>query len=245
MKFLFWITLTALSACTQMNKKSEPQIVPIHVSNEQIKSCIDYQKTTLDKAYRVVKKKTGSEIIFEDRPKDARKFLANFDQTKGLVKPKSQLVQNILASCNPELIKQFDQEYKRLSDCSLLFSELNYFQSLAEGMRKYSWPIDLKLEAKKVALDYVAYFTEGNYPLLNRLVALSVLDELSVNQVINKDLHPEIKQLMQDSRNYVEGLRSKLNNEPKLTCNGLDVIRDELNYSKSVGEKLKEFLKRI
>ncbi len=91
----------------------------------------------------------------------------------------------------------------------------------------------------------MTYFSEGHFPLLNRLVALSVLDELSVNEVVNKDLHNEIKVLMQESREYVEGLRLKLNKDPGLSCESISIIRDELSYSNIVAQKMKNFLARI
>ena len=177
--------------------------------------------------------------------KVAREVLGKFDMNLGLTKPKANLVQNILQKCDTAAIQEFDSKYKQISQCSLMFSELNYFQSLAVALNKYPWPVDLKLEGKKVALDYVKYFSEGNYPLLNRLVALSVLDELSVNQIVNKDIHQEVVKLMQESRAYVEGLRLKLNKDPGFTCDSLSIIRDELAYSDVIAKKLKGYLERI
>jgi hypothetical protein len=126
-----------------------------------------------------------------------------------------------------------------------MFSELNYFQSLALALNKYQWPTILKLEAKKIAIDYVRYYSEDTYPLLNRLIALSVLDELSVNKVVNQNLHIEIKNLMQESRIYVEGLRLKLNKDPGISCASLSIIRDELDYSNQIAQKIKHLLTRI
>jgi hypothetical protein len=76
-------------------------------------------------------------------------------------------------------------------------------------------------------------------------VALSVLDELSANEIVNKDLHEEIKVVMQESRIYVEGLRLKLNKDPGLSCDSMGIIRDELAYSDLVAKKMKNFLGRI
>ncbi len=126
-----------------------------------------------------------------------------------------------------------------------MFSELNYFQSLAYALSNYKWPMILKLEGKKIGLDYVRFYSQGSFPLLNRLIALSVLDELSVHQIVNKDLHQDIKILMQESRTYVEGLRVKLNKDPGLSCQSMSIVQEELEYSDLVAKKMQEFLTRI
>lgn len=245
MKIHLLMALVILSSCSQFSKKNETQIGPVKVSENEIQECRQYQKTVLDRAYSEVKGSKNADIYFTKDIKLAREVLQKFDVKVGLIKPKADLVQNILHQCDAESIKEFDQKYKLLGKCFLMFSELNYFQSLAVAIKQYPWPADLKLEGKKVAVDYVKYFSEGEYPLLNRLVALSVLDELSVNEVVNKDLHNEIKILMHESRAYVEGLRVKLNKDPGLSCDSLGIIRDELAYSDVVAKKLKNFLERI
>jgi hypothetical protein len=63
--------------------------------------------------------------------------------------------------------------------------------------------------------------------------------------MVERKLHADIKQLMENSRVYVEGLRLKLNKDQGLSCQSLDIIRDELEYSKEVSLKMKDFLKRI
>jgi hypothetical protein len=245
MKISLLLALAFIVSCAQMTKKTEPKIEPVVVSDKDIQQCREYQKNVLDRAYTEVKGAKNGEIEFIKDSKLAREVLAGFDINRSLVKPKSVLVQNILKQCDEKTIKEFDDQYKAIGKCSVMFSELNYFQSLAIALNKYPWPIDLKLEGKKVALDYVRYFSEGEFPLLNRLVALSVLDELSINNVVNKELHNDIKVLMQESRIYVEGLRLKLNKDPGLSCDSLNIIRDELSYSNLVSQKMKTFLTRI
>jgi hypothetical protein len=245
MKIFSMMALVILTSCSQFSKKPETQIVEVKFSETDIQECRDYQKTVLDRAYTEVKGSPTSEIYFTKDPKLAREVIGKFDIKFGLTKTKADLVQNILHQCDNKRIKEFDDKYKMLGKCSLMFSELNYFQSLAVALKKYPWPTDLKLEGKKVSLDYVKYFSEGNFPLLNRLVALSVLDELSANEIVNKDLHDEIKVVMQESRTYVEGLRLKLNKDPGLSCDSMGIIRDELAYSDLVAKKMISFLARI
>lgn len=245
MKFNLTAMLIIVSACSQMSKQAQPKIVPVNISDADLQQCITYQKNVLDRAYSTPKGLKDGQPEFTKDIKAARKFLGQFDVSAGLSKPKVQLVSNIINQCDPVAIKEFDNQYKSLGKCSLMFSELNYMQSLAAALNTYKWPTDLKLEGKKVAVDYVKYFSDGTFPLLNRLVALSVLDELSVNQVVNKELHNEIKTVMQESRSYVESLRQKLNKDTGLSCEGLDIIRDELAYSDVVGKKMINFLKRI
>lgn len=175
----------------------------------------------------------------------ARKYLSEFDINKGLPVAKANLVKGIIQHCSQERVKEFDATYKALNRCSLTFSEMGYFQSLAGALKSYRWPVDLKLEAKKVALDYVRFYADGDFPLINRLVALSVLDELSVNQVVDVNLHPEIKQHMMDARGYVESLRAKLDSDPELSCDSINIIREELEYSNALSKKLQNLLKRI
>jgi len=231
------LMLCIVCSCAQFSKKSRPKVESVKIAEKEINQCHEYQKTVLDRAYTEIGVADKTEIYFTKDLKLAREVLGKFNVTSGLTKPKATLVQNILKQCDPDLIKQFDTEYKLLGKCSLMFSELNYFQSLAVALKKYPWPADLKLEGKKVAMDYVRYFSEGDFPLLNRLVALSVLDELSINQIVNKDLHKEIKALMQDSSVYVEGLRMKLNKDPGLSCESLSIVRDELAYSDLIAKK--------
>lgn len=243
MKTLFPLLLLAIAACSQTGKKKA--VEPVQVSDKEIQECREYQSTILDKGYKEVKSDRGIELVFENDTTLARKYLGGFEAEKSLTQKRATLVQNIISDCSAETLKKFDEDYKRLGSCQVMFSELNYFQSLASALHKYPWPTDLKLEGKKVALDYVRYYAEGQFPLLNRLVALSVLDELSVNQVVNKDLHQKIKLQMEEAQAYVEGLRQKLNRDPRMTCDGLDIIRDELAYSDKVAAKMKEFLNKI
>lgn len=247
MKFALILIPLVLVSCSQFSQKAAPKQEPVKISMSEVNECRQYQQDVLDKAYREVKnkKKKTSELMFNPNRYEARALISKFDVEKGLTKKKSALVSNILNQCNGDLIKKFDQDYKTLGTCSLMFSELSYFQSLASALKNFPWPTDLKLEGKKVALDYVRYFSEGDFPLLNRLVALSVLDELSVNEVVNKNLHNEIKVVMEESRIYVEGLRAKLNQDPSLSCDSLGVIREELEYSRQVAKKMQGFLARI
>lgn len=240
MKWLLIVCLFSLS-CAQAPKKAAFLKVEVFISEADVEACIDYQKTVLDPSFAIKK----DVLVFTPDQKIARRALSSFDIEKGLVKPKAQMVENILNQCDSDLIKKFDSEFNRAGKCSVMIAEWNFFQGLAQALNKYPWPTDLKLEGKKVALDYVRYFSEGQFSLLNRLIALSVLDELSVNKVVNEGLHPEIKKLMNESQVYVEGLRSKLSKDPKLTCDSLTIIRDELIYSEKVGKKILEFLTRI
>lgn len=240
MKWMSLICLLALAACSQTPKKEKIQ--EVRVSPNAIEVCQDYQKNIIDHAYIIHK---DNSVQFTRDFNLARAVLAQFDTEKSLTKPKATMVQNILKECNEENIQTFNSEYKRVGTCSIMWSELNFFQGLAMAIKKYPWPADLQLEAKGIALDYVRYYSEDHYPLLNRLVALSVLDELSVNQIVNKDLHQEIKVLMQESQNYVQGLQMKINKDPALTCDSLQIIRDELSYADEVGKKMKDLLNRI
>ncbi len=239
------MALTILSSCSQVSKKDEHKIEPVIVSEKEIQECLDYQQNVLERAYNKPEGSKDGSVVFTKDVKLAREFLGKFDVSKDLSKTKSQLVQNIINQCNTENLKEFDSKYKLLGKCTIMFSELNYFQSLAVALNKYPWPVDLKLEGKKVAVDYVKYFSEGSFPLLNRLVALSVLDEMSVNSVVNKDLHKDIEEVMQESKMYVEGLRKKFTKDPGLSCESLEIIRDELKYSDAVAKKMTAFLERI
>lgn len=241
MKWISVIGLMLVAACSQ-TPKNDTKLEVVRISPNAIEVCQNYQKNILDQAY--TQSKDGSVHFTRDQGL-ARSALSRFDVEKGLIKQKTAMIQNILKQCDAEKIKTFNDELKRVAGCSLMFSELNFFQGLASALKKYPWPMDLTLEGKKVALDYVRFFSQGHYPLLNRLVALSVLDELSINQIVNKDLHQEIKVLMQESQAYVEGLKMKLIKDSGLTCESLHVMRDELAYSELMGQKMQELLTRI
>jgi hypothetical protein len=185
------------------------------------------------------------QLSFVGDEREATYAITSFDISKGLVDSKAALVRNILHKCDADSIKQFDQDFKLLNTCTTLFSELDYFQALVNGMQVHDWPTNLKLEGKNLALKYVRYFSEGDYPLLNRLAALSVLDELSVHQFVNPSLHGEIKAVMTEAQNYVLGLNERVKRKRTLDCSGLDVIREELLYSQKVGAKLKDYLGRL
>lgn len=245
MKKCLFLILLISTACSQMTKTNPAKDIPVKISQSDLVQCNEYQKNVLEKAFKEVKNSKNSEFQFTKDPKEARALIANFDVTKGFAEQKSIMIRNILNSCNQDRIKKFDEEYKKYSACSLMFSELNYFQSLASALSNYKWPMILKLEGKKIGLDYVRFYSQGSFPLLNRLIALSVLDEFSVHQIVNKDLHQEIKTLMQESRTYVEGLRGKLNKDPGLSCQSMSIVQEELEYSDLVAKKMQEFLTRI
>lgn len=242
MKWVVLLNLVVVMSCSQAPKNNPVKIEEVRISPKAIQACLVYQKSTLDQAYTVQQDNT---VHFTRDFNLARALIQNFDIEKGLSKPRATLVQNILQQCDEEKIKIFNDEYKRTGSCSLMWSELNFFQGLSVAIKKYPWPADLQLEGKRIALDYVRYYSQGHYPLLNRLVALSVLDELSVNQIVNQDLHPDIKLLMQESQAYVKGLKMKLNKDPALSCDSLQIMREELSYSDDVGKKMQAFLTRI
>jgi hypothetical protein len=242
MKWISLLSLVLIAACSQTPKKNPAKYEVVRISPKEIQACLVYQKSTLDQAYTVQK---DNSIQFTRDFNMARALIQNFDIEKGLTKPRATMVQNILSQCDEESIKAFNAEYKRTGACSLMWSELNFFQGLAVAIKKYPWPADLQLEGKKIALDYVRYYSQGHFPLINRLVALSVLDELSVNQIVNKDLHPEIKILMQESQAYVQGLKMKLNKDPALSCESMEIIREELSYADELGNKMQGLLSRI
>lgn len=228
-----------LVSCAQSPKVTKKEV---RLTTSDLNSCLAYKKNVLDAAYTL--KKNGS-VEFTRDADLARTFLNQFDSSQSLSQVRAQMVQNILNDCRDDNVAAFNAEFYRANSCEVLFSELNFFQGLAFGLQKYYWPTDLKFEGKKVALDYVRYYSEGDFPLLNRLVALSVLDELSVNQVVNPKLHVEIKEIMSSAQQYVEGLKQKVNPGPTLSCASFDVIREELAYSKKVGSKVQELLKKI
>ncbi len=241
----FIISLFFLIGCTHFKDKPIPKDEPFKITETEIQECKDYKKNILQKAFREIKSKKSVDLVFVKDPQEAQSFLQKFDVSKGLMSQKSIMVKNIINYCDDERVKKFDQDYKAFGSCSLMFSELSYFQALSVALKDYRWPTLLKLEGKKVALDYVRFFAEGSYPLLNRLVALSVLDELCSNGIINKELHKEVKVIMDQSRDYVETLRTRLTNDPGLSCKSIDIVRDELEYSNKVATKMKEMLKQI
>lgn len=242
MQWLSLLSLIFIVACSQTPKKEPIKIEEVRVSTKAIEACQIYQRSILDQAYLVHK---DNSVQFTRDYNLARALIQNFDMEKALSKPKATMMQNILLQCDEEKIKTFNSELKRVGKCSLIISELIFFQALAVAIKKYPWPADLQLEGKRIALEYVRYYSQGNYPLINRLVALSVLDELSVNQIVNKDLHPEIKNLMHESQAYVQGLKMKLNKDPALSCESLQVMREELSYSGELGQKMQALLLRI
>ena len=244
MKIYLPLVVLLLASCSMFEKK-KPELVPVRYTLNDIQECRDYQKDVLDKSYKEVTANKDVVIVFTNDVKEARESFSKFDVKKSMIDIKVGLMNNVLQSCDENSLKQFDQDYKQLAGCQLMFSELRYFQSLASALNRYPWPIDLQLEGKKTALDYVRFYSEGKYPLLNRLIALSVLDELSVNQIVNKDLHPEIKLVMEDAQRYVEQLQKKLTTSQSLTCEGLDIMSEELIYSEDVAKKMQGFLKRI
>jgi hypothetical protein len=233
-----FLLLLCLSACSSKEKVQSAAPLQVKFTEQDLNQCHQYEQRVLIGAI-------SGESDFAKDESQARKFLLEFDVNKGLPLAKANLVKGIIQSCSAERIKEFDAAYKSLNRCSLTFSEMGYFQSLAGALRSYRWPTDLKLEGKKVALDYVRFYADGEFPLINRLVALSVLDELSVNQVVDVNLHSEIKQHMMDARGYVESLRSKLDSDPELSCESINIIREELEYSNLLSKKLQDLLKRI
>ena len=245
MKKTLFVILLMLAACSQFQSRKESRLIPVNISEKQILECHQYQKSVLDAAYTQVKGSKNSELNFVRNVNTAREILGKFDLSMGLNEPKAHIIQNILHHCDPQLLKVFDDQNKLLGKCNLMFSELNFFQALALGLKKYSWPVDLKLEGKKIALDYVTHFSQGDFSLLDRLVALSVLDELSVNHIVNEDLHKEIKIIMDESKLYVEGLERRLSKNKEQSCESLEVIREESVYSQIVSVKIRNLLKRI
>ncbi len=243
MQNIFFLMLFFLGSCSQIKQK-EFQDVPVRVTDAQVDECLDYKKEVLDNVYSEIKVESGSDYIFTKSLSEARSSFQKFDLSKSLIKSKVTMINNILNSCNEEKIKKFNEDFKIFGRCSLMNSELNYFQALAKALGR-PWPMILKLEGKKLAVDYVRYFSAGRFPLLERVVALSVLDELSINQVINKDLHNEIKTLMLETHYYVESLKHKINQESHLSCESAEVIRLDLEYSDVVGKKMRDLLRRI
>ena len=242
MKSFLLLGMLFLLACSQIEKKTESNVEVVRVTTDQIDQCLDYQKNIIDLSYTINR---DNSVQFTRDFNLARAVIAQFDMDKALSKPRATMVQNILKVCDEEKIKEFNADLKRIGRCSPMWSELNFFQGLSTALKKYPWPTDLQLEGKKVALDYVRYYADGHYPLINRLVALSVLDELSVNQIVNKDLHPEIKIQMQEAQRYVEGLRMKLTKNPEVSCGNLTIMREELTYADLVGKKINSLLTRI
>ena len=240
MKWMSLICLLVISSCSQTPKKEKKQ--EVRISPRAIEVCQDYQKNIIDQSYTIQK---DNSVQFTRDINLARAVLSQFDIEKSLAKQRATMVQNILSECNQDKIQIFNSEFKRVGSCSIMFSELNFFQGLAVAIKKYPWPTDLQLEAKGIALDYVRYYSEDHYPLLNRLIALSVLDGLSVNHIVNKDLHNQIKALILESQNYVQGLQMKINKDPTLTCNSLQIVRDEFSYSDELGNKMKDLLNRL
>lgn len=236
-----WFFLAALiSACSQTPKEDFPKNV--RITGSEIQSCRDYKQDVLDRGFKV--DKDGNPEFTRDLNL-AREVLAKFDHSQGLTNKSVGLFKNIIHECNDEAMKRFNEEYSKTEACVLIMHELQFFQGLAFALKKYPWPTDLQLEGKKVALDYIRYYAQGEYPLLNRLIALSALDELSVNQVVNESLHPEIKNIMLESQAYVQNLKGRFKQSRTLNCEKMDIVRDELAYSQTIAEKLRELLKRI
>lgn len=244
MRYFVLMSCFLFYSCSNQKIEKNHQPKPVNFSEADIKECHEYESTVLRRAYREVLGHQRNELVFTSNAFEARELLSKFDVTKGLTIPRANLVHNILLNCTPEKALKFNEEYKALSACSLIFSELSFFQALSQGLNKFPWTAELKLEARKVALDYVSFYSKGDFPLLNRLIALSVLHELSVNQIVGQNLHSDIKIIMEDSQKYVEGLRGKLKGSG-LTCESLEVMREELDYSKKVAKQMQELLKRI
>lgn len=239
MKSYILMTLILFSCAHKAPTKAPSNDAEVKLTEKDIRECKAYENEVLMSA------RGNEKMVFAEDETSARSFLNRFDVTKGLPTVKAGLVNSILRDCSEERMNNFDVMYKFVNRCTLTFSELEYFQTLAVALKTYRWPIDLKLEGKKVALDYVKFFSEGDFPLVNRLVALSVLDELSVNKIVNEKLHSEIRQHMSDAKTYVESLQLKVENEQALSCRSLSIMKEELEYSSKVSKTIKDLLTRI
>lgn len=234
-----WLLALLLVACSHKDSARKGETVPeVKLTEKDIQECTEYERLVLQGAQDQDKKFARDEDT-------ARDYLARFDVNKALPLPKSGIMSGILRECDQERVQRFNVMYKFMNKCNIMFSELEYFQALAGALGEYRWPTDLKLEGKRIALDYVRFYSTGSFPLLNRLVAMSVLDELSVNQVVDKKLHAEIKAHMQEASTFVESLRSRLNTAETLSCQSLDILREEQAYSQKISGTLSELLKRI
>jgi hydrogenase maturation factor len=245
-KIIFCSLAFLLNGCAQRPPEQAPlKLEEVHVSSAEIRNCQRYQQEVLLKAHHEIRKPQYTQLIFTPNADEALYFISQFDVGQGLPDKKSNLIRNIIHRCDAVSLEVFNQNFKRLNECSLSLSELGFFQALAAAIQEYKWPASLKLEAKGLALNYVRYFSQGDYPLIHRLVALSVLDELSVREIIDIKLHQKIKSLMLESQQYVEALQRRIALNSVQGCESVSVIRDELKYSRQMALQMQQLLGQL
>ena len=185
-------------------------------------------------------------MAFDSRPKYALKILEQFDLSQGFKKEKQELIKGILTYCNAQRIKDFNTNFMHLGRCDLGFSELTFFQIAVERIRKRQWPLEMELEAKRQAIQYVTYFSDNrDHSLLDRLIALSLLDELSAYSIVSPLLHSEIKTILLQSQDFIRSLEGQISKNKELHCDNLNILEKEIKYSQLVGQKLKTLLQKI
>ena len=225
-----WILLLITYSCAQAPQKKLP--LPFSILDTQVNKCLRYKKEVLD-------------LAFDSRPEVAQNTLEKFDLKAGFKEEKEQLISGILSSCDEERVKRFQHNYNQISRCELGFSELSFFQLAVEKMRKRQWPLEMDLEAKRLALEYVTFYsTSKNYPLLDRLIALSILDELSAYSIVPLELHNDLKAILIESQEFIKKLE-QINKSKQISCDNLKIMEEEIKYSQSVGEKLRKLLQKI
>jgi hypothetical protein len=207
--------------------------LPDEIANQEVNQCLNYKKNVL-------------EMAFDSRPEFASNILEQFDLAQGFKQEKQQLIKGILGSCDSQRIKIFNSNFKQISRCDLGFSELTFFQKAVEKMRKRQWPLEMDLEAKRQAIQYITYFSDQrHHSLLDRLIALSILDELSAYSIVSQSLHPEIKKILLEAQDFIFHLEKQVLKNKELNCENLDTLEQEIKYSQEVGHKLKRLLQRI
>lgn len=215
MLLLLLVTLS----CAQTSKKKTP--LPFAILETQVNKCLSYKKEVLENT-----------------------SLNKFELKAGFKDEKEQFITGILSFCDEERIKKFQYSYDQISRCDLGFSELVFFQSVIQKIRKRDWPITEELEAKRIVKEYIMYYsTTKNHPLLDRLIALSVLDEMSVYSVIPFDLHSQIKQIILESQDFILNLEKSLTSK-NISCENLEGLRKEIFYSQEIGRKIKGLIKK-
>jgi len=218
-----------------------PTPIPYSVSQDDLDQCLKYKQDILDESVIV---KQGTAHFIEAIPY-VRESFYQFKLKESIRSINTAATMHLVNNCNESNLKKFTEIASSSQQCELSFYELNYFQALTSALKKYDWPIDVKLEGKKLALDYVKTIAKDNHMLVDRMIALSVLYEMSINNLIDYRIADRAKKYISSIQTKLLFLSEKTSANQILSCDNLDGLKEELALSRDAGIELNSILDKI
>ena len=218
----------------------------------RIEACLTQNRTIVQGAITKVDapKNLDEYVAFVQDESAAINFIRQFDVNKLTAAEELQYLQILLANCNPDTIKEYEQLQRQRKMCVEIFDDLNFLRGLIFANKNYVWSAKTKQMATEKIFTYLKHVSNWPTPIFGYLeVAGSILESMIDYHLVGEEWKELIVKYNQEAERRSDSIKQffkTIKQQEKDLCPSLRKQKqNELALAQEQQKELKHILLKI